>query len=83
MTIAIGLLSAGGGAITVSVYLAENGSVITASKTSIDISGTSQAFISIPWQISTVSETDYYEVWVENNTNTTNIIVESCKLRIR
>ena len=81
--IAIGLLSAGGGAITVSVYLALNGSVITASKTSIDISGTSQAFISIPWQIGTIEEDDFFEVFVENNTNTTNIIGESSKLRIR
>ena len=83
ITFAVGLISAGGGAIDVSVYLAENGSVITASKTTISISGANQAFVSIPWQISTISENDYYEVWVENNTNTTNIIVESAKLRIR
>lgn len=80
--IAVGLISAGGGAIDVSVYLAKNGSVITGSATSISISGANQAFVSIPWQDS-VSEDDFYEVFVENNTNTTNIIVESGKLRIR
>jgi hypothetical protein len=80
--VAVGLLSAGGGTIDVTVYLAKNGSVITASATTISISGTNQAFVSIPWQ-DTIAENDFYEVFVENNTNTTNIIVESAKLRIR
>jgi hypothetical protein len=80
--VAVGLLSAGGGTIAVTVYLAKNGSVITASATSISISGSNQAFVSIPWQ-ETIQEDDFYEVFVENNTNTTNIIVESGKLRIR
>ena len=80
--IAVGVISAGGGGIDVTVYLAKNGSVVTASATSISISGSSQAFVSVPWQDS-VSEDDFYEVFVENNTNTTNIIVESAKLRLR
>ena len=80
--VAVGIISAGGGAIDVTVYLAKNGSVITASATSISISGSNQAFVSIPWQDS-ISEDDFYEVFVENNTNTTNIIVESAKLRLR
>jgi len=80
--VSVGLISAGGGAITVSVYLAKNGSVITNSKTTLDISGSSQRTLSIPWQ-DTISENDYYEVFVENNTNTTNIIVEIGRLRIR
>jgi hypothetical protein len=80
--VAVGLLSAGGGTISVTVYLAKAGSVITASATSISISGSNQAFVSIPWQ-ETIQEDDFYEVFVENNTNTTNIIVESGKLRIR
>ena len=80
--LAVGLISAGGGAIDVTVYLALNGSVITASATSISISGSNQAFVSIPWQ-EVLSENDFNEIYIENNTNTTNIIVESGKLRAR
>jgi hypothetical protein len=82
MDVAVGLISAGGGAIDVTVYLALNGSVITASATSISISGSNQAFVSIPWQ-EVLSENDFNEIYIENNTNTTNIIVESGKLRAR
>lgn len=78
----VGLISAGGGAINVTVYLAKNGSVITDSATTISISGSNQGFVSIPWQ-ETISEGDFYEVFIENNSNTTNIIVESGKLRLR
>jgi len=78
----VGLISSGGGAIDVTVYLAKNGSVITDSATTISISGSNQGFVSIPWQES-ISVNDYYEVFVENNSGTTNIIVESGKLRLR
>lgn len=78
----VGLISAGGGSIDVTVYLAKDGSVITASATTITISGSNQGFVSIPWQ-DAISENDFYEVFIENNTNTTNIIVESGKLRLR
>ena len=64
------------------VYLALNGTAIANSATTIAISGSSQAFINIPWQL-VLSEDDFLEVFVENNTNTTNIIVESAKLRAR
>ncbi|PHS61642.1 MAG: hypothetical protein COB12_11935 [Flavobacterium sp.] len=77
----VGLISAGGGSINVTVYLAKNGSVITASATSIAISGSNQALVGIPWQ-DTMTEDDFYEIFVENNSNTTNIIVESGKLRV-
>ncbi len=80
--IVLGLISAGGGSIKVTVYLAKNGSVIAGSATSINISGSNQALVPIPWQ-DTVEKDDYYEVFVENNTNTVNIIVESGKLRGR
>jgi hypothetical protein len=80
--VSVGLISSGGGAIDVTVYLAKNGSVITNSAASISISGSNQAYVSVPWQES-ITTSDYYEIYVENNTNTTNIIVESAKLRIR
>lgn len=80
--IELGLISSGGGSINVTVYLAKNGSVVTASATTINISGSNQGFVNIPWQES-VSENDYYEVFIENNSGTTNIIAESGKLRLR
>ena len=80
--IVLGLISAGGGSIKVTVYLAKNGSVIAGSATSINISGSNQALVPIPWQ-DTVEKDDFYEVYIENNTNTVNIIVESGKLRGR
>jgi len=82
ITVSVGLISSGGGTIDVTVYLAVNGSVVTDSATSIQISGSKQAFVTIPWQ-ETIENIFFYEVFVENNTNTTNIIVESGKLRIR
>ena len=80
--ISIGIISAGGGGIDVSVYLAKNGAVVTASKVTLAISGTSAAIVSIPWQ-DTLEEADFLEVFVENNTGTTNIIVEHAKLRVK
>ena len=80
--VAIGIISVGGGAIDVSIYLAKNGSVITASKTTVAISGSTQRTLSIPWQDS-ISTNDYYEIYVENNSGTTNVIVETGRLRIR
>lgn len=78
----VGIISAGGGSITVTVYLAKNGSIIADSALPLTVSGSTQAIFPIPWQ-DTVSEGDFYEIFVENNTNTVNIIVESGKLRIR
>lgn len=78
----VGLVSSGGGSINVTVYLAKNGTAITASATTVEISGSNQALVSIPWQ-DAISENDFYEIFIENNSNTTNIIVESGKLRLR
>ena len=80
--IVIGLISSGGGSIDVTVYLAKNGSVIADSATTVPISGSSQELIPIPWQ-DAISENDFYEVFIENNSGTTNIIAESGKLRLR
>lgn len=80
--VAIGLISAGGGSIDVQVCIALNGSVIAETCTPITISGSNPASLSIPWQL-TLTENDFIEVFVQNDTNTTNIIVEYCRLRIR
>jgi len=80
--VSCGLISAGGGSIDVQVSLALNGTVIATSSTPISISGSNPAHISIPWQLN-LEENDFLEVFVQNDSNTTNIIVEFCRLRIR
>lgn len=80
--IGAGLISAGGGAIDVTLYIAINGTIVTQSGIKISISGSSAQTLSIPWQ-ELLTEDDFVEVFVENNTNTTNIIVEYATLRAR
>jgi len=81
VTISAGLISSGGGGIAVTVYLAKNGVVDVASGIDISISGSLAETLTIPWQI-TFAENDYVEVFVENNSNTTNIIVDHAILRV-
>lgn len=81
--ISIGLISVGGTPIDTTTYLAKTGTIIANSGRSLNISGTDPRAISIPWQIE-MSENDYLEIFVENNTNGTNdIIAENAILRIR
>ena len=47
----------------------------------MNVSGSNPAALSIPWQL-TLSEDDYLEVYIENNTGTTNLIVEYATLRV-
>lgn len=80
--LAIGLISVGGTPITATAYIAVNGTAIANSGISVAISGSTQKSISIPWQ-KALSEDHYVEVFVENNTNDNNIIVESAICRGR
>lgn len=79
--VAIGLVAAGGGTKDVTVYIALNGSVVANTGRTIQTSGSTPRTISIPWQLD-LSKDDYLEVFVENNTDTINIIAESCTLRV-
>ena len=80
--VSAGLISSGGGAIDVTLYVAINGTVVSDSGIKVSISGSDAQTISIPWQ-ELIEEDDFIEVYVENNTNTTNIIVEHATLRVR
>lgn len=82
ITISAGLISSGGGAIDVTLYLAIDGAVIVASGVPISISGSNAQTLSIPWQEELALDQSA-EIFVENNTNTTNIIVEHATMRIR
>jgi hypothetical protein len=81
MDIAVGLVPVGGGTkdATISIYL--NGSVIANTSRTISVSGTTALGLSIPWQL-TLEEDDYLEVFVSNDTDTANIIVEHATMRI-
>ena len=79
--VSVGLISSGGGSITVEVYIAVNGVPIIDSGIDVSISGSTAANLSIPWQL-TFQPGDYIEVVVENQSNTTNIIADHAVLRI-
>jgi hypothetical protein len=79
--VSVGVVAAGGGANDITIYLALNGSVISNTGRTIAVSGSSPLTLSIPWQLM-LSENDYLEVHIENNTGTTNLIVEYATLRI-
>ena len=79
--VSLGLIASGGASITVKTYLFFNGVAITASGIDVAISGTVSRTFTLPWQL-TFEENDYIEVFVENQTNTTNIIVDHAFLRV-
>lgn len=79
--ISIGVIAAGGGANDITIYLSLNGTVITNTGRTIEVSGSSPRTLSIPWQLD-LTKDDYLEVFIENNTGTTNLIVEHCILRV-
>jgi hypothetical protein len=66
----------------VEVYLALNGSVIANSGKTIRVDSGSPLNISVVWQLS-LSENDYLEIFVENDTDTVNLIVVDAILRVR
>ena len=79
--ISVGVIASGGGANDITVYLYKNGSVVPNTGRSMNVSGANPAALSIPWQL-TLVENDYLEIYVENNTGTTNLVVEYATLRI-
>ena len=79
--ISLGLISSGGGAITVKFYLFKNGVVIPASGLDTAISGSVAANISQHWQLQ-FEQNDFIEIFIENQTNTTNIIADHAVFRV-
>ena len=66
---------------TLSAYLYKNGAKIAASKVTITTSATFPENISVIWQDTLVTN-DYYEIFVENNTDALDIVVKSAALRV-
>lgn len=81
ITISATVLAASGGDKQLRVSLALNGSVI-ASATGVTTASSSKATtITVPWQID-LEEADYLELWVANDSDTTNIVVTDAVLRV-
>ena len=76
------VISASGTNKDITVYLALNGSVIANSGKTNRVGATDPASVTALWQL-TVSTNDYLEAWVENNTDTINLVVSDAVLRIR
>jgi hypothetical protein len=66
---------------TISAYLYKNGAQIAASKVPITTSATFPENISVVWQDNFVTN-DYYEIFVENNTDALDVVVKSAVLRV-
>lgn len=63
------------------IYVALNGTEITNSGKSNIVDATDTRNTSIPWQLN-FSENDYIEIFIENTTDTTNLIVVDAVLRV-
>ncbi len=66
----------------ISVYLARNGSIIANSVKTNRVGVTDPRNTTVMWQLS-MSETDFDEVYVANDTDTINLIVSDIILRVR
>jgi hypothetical protein len=84
--VALGVYPDGGGTKDVTAYIAVNGTVVTASATAFETTGTKPAYISIPWQVvwnlADPTNPTFVEVHIENNTDTTNLVVSTATLRV-
>jgi hypothetical protein len=80
--ITVTAISASGTNKDIHTYLALNGSVITNSGMKNRVGATDPGNTSIAWQ-ATLSQNDYLEIYIENNTDTVNLIGEDAALRVR
>ena len=72
---------ASGTSIGVSIYLAVDGTVVAASRRATTASAGSPTSVTLPWTVD-FAEGQFVEMFVENNDNTTNILVSSAVLRL-
>ena len=80
ITISSTSVMASGGAKDISLYVAINGAIVAKSGAHFSVS-TAPERATLTWQY-TFSPGDYVELWVENNSDTTNIIVTDSVLRV-
>lgn len=70
----------GSGEINVSAVLAKNGTAIAASQRTVACSDTARSDVSLPWKL-TLSQNDYIECFVANESGTDNILVTDAVFR--
>jgi hypothetical protein len=68
--------------VTVSVYLALTGTILPSTKVTAQISNVSPSRFVIPWQLN-LNVNDYTQAYIENNTNSTAVLVTNGIRRIR
>lgn len=81
VTASVSVEPASGTNVTISVYMVVDGVVDTDSRRTGTASSGSPTSVTLPWQL-TFSEGTYAEVYVENNDNSTDILVSSGILRV-
>ena len=63
-------------------YIALNGAAVLASGISTHVDASDPKVVTIPWQIN-LATTDFIEVFVENETDSVNLLVSDATLRVR
>lgn len=81
ITARLSIEPASGTNITMAAYLAINGTVITGSRSVIRGDNSDPKNISVVWQYN-FTEDDYIEIYVENQTNSVDLLVSSAIIRI-
>lgn len=76
------VISASGVNKDISIYLALNGTPVTNSAKTNRVGVTDPKNTSVPWQL-TLSESDFLEAYIANDTDTINLIVQDAVLRAR
>jgi len=86
VNVALGVYPDGGGTKDVTVYIYKNGPQEADSATQFETTGSKPAYISIPCAVvfnpADPVDPTYVEVYIENNTDGTDLIVSSAKLRV-
>lgn len=80
-SLAVRLSPVSGSKILLSVYIAIDGVVDASSKRTLEASAGLPESVSLPWQV-TFTEGTYVELFVENNSTTSNIICSRAALRV-
>jgi len=65
----------------IKLYLAKNGTIITASGRQVKADAANPLNVAVSWQLD-LTTNDYLELYVENNTGTTSILVSGAVLRV-
>lgn len=81
VTASVSVEPVSGSNVSISVYMSINGTIVANSKRSGAASAGSPSSITMPWQ-HLFDKDDYIEIFVENNDNTTNILVSSAVQRL-